>query len=200
MCFLSLEMAEPTGLEPAISGVTGRRVNQLHHGSNKVHYTLGAAAWQQFSFLGSRPQKSPQKSCQKPWASSLFASKVFRPQHCSEVEAPLTYSLWLKPSLYPHLTQVVRVSGPLARTKWHTFLQPSLSVECHAKEPEYQEDHHLYGLGGRPCFPPCVWLLLAGEVRLRERSLVGITAECFPFDTIKEHRTRGVWGFSAQHG
>ena len=26
-------MAEPTGLEPAIFGVTGRRVNQLHHGS-----------------------------------------------------------------------------------------------------------------------------------------------------------------------
>ena len=26
-------MAEPTGLEPAISGVTVRYVNQLHHGS-----------------------------------------------------------------------------------------------------------------------------------------------------------------------
>ncbi len=26
-------LAEPTGLEPAISGLTGRRVNQLHHGS-----------------------------------------------------------------------------------------------------------------------------------------------------------------------
>ena len=29
-------MAEPTGLEPAISGVTGRRVNHLHHGSTMV--------------------------------------------------------------------------------------------------------------------------------------------------------------------
>src|SRR5690606_14753547 len=30
-------MAEPTGFEPAISGVTGRRVRPLHHGSaNRV--------------------------------------------------------------------------------------------------------------------------------------------------------------------
>ena len=31
--WLHPNMAEPTGLEPAISGVTGRRVNHLHHGS-----------------------------------------------------------------------------------------------------------------------------------------------------------------------
>src|SRR5690606_28008880 len=32
-CGELVPLAEPTGLEPAISGVTGRRVNRLHHGS-----------------------------------------------------------------------------------------------------------------------------------------------------------------------
>ncbi len=38
-------MAEPTGLEPAISGVTGRRVNQLHHGSTVLNHISVKKSW-----------------------------------------------------------------------------------------------------------------------------------------------------------
>jgi hypothetical protein len=37
-------MAEPTGLEPATSDVTGRRSNQLNYDSAKTDVTVRAAA------------------------------------------------------------------------------------------------------------------------------------------------------------
>ena len=45
-------MAEPTGLEPAISGVTGRRVNQLHHGSTSRWHGVSYHSLSPVSRLG----------------------------------------------------------------------------------------------------------------------------------------------------
>ena len=54
-CPWGVSLADPTGFEPAVSGVTGRRVRPLHYGSRRAYRLIGTAR-------GNIPQ--PRRSCQ----------------------------------------------------------------------------------------------------------------------------------------
>src|SRR5690606_38972921 len=53
LSYLGKKMAEPTGFEPAISGVTGRRVRPLHHGSATL--TAANRLGKSYTSIAARP-------------------------------------------------------------------------------------------------------------------------------------------------